>query len=163
MRQVACIVFALLLALQGVACGADNGSGKDTGGIPASAAKSTEKNAMKLRITANGKVMTATMADNETARDFVAMLPLTLTMDDLFGREKFATLPKAASQGGPRQHAYRVGQIAYWSPKNDVAIFYRHDGQTVPSPGLIILGEVDAGVEALGVSGRVTVTFELAQ
>lgn len=163
MKRMACMVFALLIALQGVACGADNRSGKDTGGIPASAAKSTEINSMKLRITANGKVMTATMADNQTARDFIAMLPLTLTMDDLFGREKFATLPKAASQGGPRQHAYRVGQIAYWSPKNDVAIFYRHDGQTTPSPGLIILGEIDAGVEALNVPGRVTVTFELAK
>jgi len=161
MKRLVYLVLALLLLLQGVACGADPGVGKESGA--ARAVKSSEKKAIKIRITANGKVMTATMADNQTARDFVAMLPLTLTMDDLFGREKFATLPKAASPGGPRQHAYRVGQIAFWSPKNDVAVFYRHDGQTVPNPGLIILGEIEAGVEALNVPGQVTVTFEAVQ
>lgn len=161
MKRFVCLVFALLLSLQGAAFGAAPGTGKDSGGTRA--AKPSEKEMMKIRITANGKAMTATVADNQTARDFVAMFPLTLTMDDLFQREKFATLPKAVSQDGPRERTYRVGQIVYWSPKNDVAIFYRHDGQTVQNPGTIVLGVVEDGVEALSVPGRVTVTFELAK
>lgn len=165
MKRLACLVFALLLSLQGVACGADPGTGKDSS--RAHAANDTEKETMKIKITAGGKVMTATMADNQTAKDFVALLPLTLTMDDLFEREKFAPLPRPVSQSGPRAFAFRVGQIAYWSPKNDVAVFYRHDGQTIPNPGIIVLGQIDtgtgAGVAALNVPGRVSVTFELAK
>lgn len=56
--------------------------------------------AMKLRLSVNTKVLTATLADNKTVRDFISLLPLTLTMNDLFGREKYARLPRAISQEG---------------------------------------------------------------
>lgn len=160
MKTLLCFVCALLLSLQGVAYGADPENGKYSGEAQAVQTKNTET--IKIRITANGQAMIATMANNETARDFVAMLPLTLTMDDLFQREKFATLPRTASHDGPRDFAFRVGQIVYWSPKNDVAIFYRHDGQTIPAPGIIVMGEIESGVEALNVPGQITVTFEIA-
>ena len=156
-------MFALLLSLQGVVFGTGDATGNNDEGNPSKTLTRTEKGKMKIRITANGKSMTATMADNETARDFVAMLPLTLAMGDLFEREKFGHLPKTLALSGPREQTYRVGQIGYWSPKNDVAIFYRHDGQTIPEPGIIVICEVDAGVESLDVPGRVTVTFEVAQ
>jgi hypothetical protein len=42
---------------------------------------------LKLDIKVVGKILTATMANNETARDFVSLLPLNLSMNDLFGRE----------------------------------------------------------------------------
>jgi hypothetical protein len=48
---------------------------------------------MKIKITIAGKVVTATLVDNETARDFVSLLPLNLSLNDLFGREKFGNLP----------------------------------------------------------------------
>jgi hypothetical protein len=41
-----------------------------------------------------------------------------------------------------------------------VAIFYRHDGQTIPSPGSILIAKADAGVEALNVPGSVNVTID---
>jgi hypothetical protein len=40
------------------------------------------------------------LADSEAARDFASLLPLTLSMNDLFRREKFATLPRAISEQG---------------------------------------------------------------
>jgi len=42
-----------------------------------------------------------------------------------------------------------------------VAIFYRHDGQTIPDPGIIVIGKMGAGVAALNVAGSVKVTVEL--
>ena len=87
--------------------------------------------------------------DNKTTQDFVSLLPLTLTMNDLFRREKFAHLPRAISKEGKRTHTYEVGDIAYWPPGPDVAIFYRHDGQEIPDPGIIVIGKIDSGVEAL--------------
>jgi hypothetical protein len=30
-----------------------------------------------------------------------------------------------------------------------VAIYYRQDGEEIPEPGIIMIGKIDAGVEAL--------------
>ena len=128
---------------------------------------SNEKNSkkpdrMKIKLTIKNRVITATLRDNKTAQDFVSLLPLSLTMNDLFSREKFGHLPRAISEGGERTHSYEVGQIVYWSPGPDVAIFYTHDRQAIPDPGIIVIGQLDSGVEALNVNGSVKVTIEVA-
>lgn len=120
-----------------------------------------QTDSMKIRLKVNDKIITATMIDSKTARDFISLLPLTLTMNDLFHREKFGHLPKAISTAGVRAHTYEVGEIVYWSPGPDVAIFYRHDGQKIPDPGIIVIGKIDSGVESLNVAGSVKVTIEL--
>ncbi len=115
---------------------------------------------MQIHLKIGDQVLAARLLDNEAARDFASLLPLTLTMNDLFRREKFGRLPRALAKGGKRTHCYEVGQLVYWSPGPDVAIFYRHDGQTIPDPGIIVLGNLDSGVEALQVSGSVMIGFE---
>jgi hypothetical protein len=75
--------------------------------------------------------------------------------------EEFAHLPRAISKEGKRTHTYEVGDFAYWAPGPDVAIFYRHDGQEIPDPGIIVIGKIDSGVEALNVPSSVEVTVEL--
>ena len=124
-------------------------------------ANSAEAESMKIRLTLNGTALTATLIDSETTRDFVSLLPLTLTMSDLFGREKFGHLPRAISEGGKRTRTYEVGDVIYWSPGPDVAIYYRHDGQPIPSPGIIVIGKMDSGVEALALPGSVRLMIEL--
>jgi hypothetical protein len=119
--------------------------------------------AMKIRLKVGNKVLTATLADNKAARDFVSLLPLTLNMNDLFGREKFGHLPRAISEEGKRTHTYAIGDIAYWSPGPDVAIYYQQDGEKIPDPGIIAIGKIDSGVEALNVRGSVKVTMELME
>ena len=92
-----------------------------------------------------------------------ALLPLTLNMNDLFGREKFGHLPRAISEEGKRTHTCAIGDIAYWSPGPDVAIYYQQDGEKIPDPGIIAIGKIDSGVEALNVRGSVKVTMELME
>ena len=136
------------------------------GPIARSADETTTTNqtpAMKIRLKVGNKVLTATLADNKTARDFVSLLPLTLNMNDLFGREKFGHLPRAISEEGKRTHTYEIGEIAYWSPGRDVAIYYQQDGEKIPDPGIIAIGKIDSGVEALNVRGSVKVTMELME
>lgn len=116
---------------------------------------------MKITLKIGDKTLAATLIDSKTSRDFVSLLPLTLTMNDLFGREKFAHLPRAISTEGKRTHASEVGNIAYWSPGSDVAVFYRNDGEKIPNPGLIIIGNIDSGMEAFNVPGSVKVQIEL--
>ncbi|MEU9919673.1 cyclophilin-like fold protein [Streptomyces sp. NPDC051001] len=104
---------------------------------------------MRIRLTAGETVLTATLDDNATARDFASLLPLTLQMNDLLEREKYGHLPRSLSPGGTPQFSYEIGNIIYWSPGPDIAIFYDHDGQSIPDPGISILGEIDSGADAL--------------
>jgi len=118
---------------------------------------------MKIRISIADKVVVATVADNTTARDFVSVLPLSMSMKDLFGREKYGDLPKALSENGPRKNTYEVGEIAYWSPDHQFAVYYNQDGESIPSPGVILIAKIDAGVEAFNVPGSVKVTIAVAK
>ncbi|MDX3453323.1 cyclophilin-like fold protein [Streptomyces sp. ME02-8801-2C] len=114
-------------------------------------------------MTAGGAVLHATLDDNPTARDFAALLPLTLPMNDLFKREKYAHLPRSLAAGGEPRSSYEIGNIAYWSPGPDIAIFYDQDGEFIPAPGIIVLGEIDSGAGALQkYDGAVDVTVEAA-
>ena len=115
---------------------------------------------MKITIQLPDKSITATLNDNETARDFVSLLPLTLTMGDVFGREKFAHLPRAISEGGRGTKTYEVGDVIYWSPGKDVAVYYRTDAKEIPDPGIIVMGKLDSGAELLDAPGSVKVTIE---
>ena len=144
------IAIALTAILGPIARSADNTTTKHT-------------SAVKIKLTIDNKILTATLADNATARDFASLLPLTLTMNDLFGREKFGHLPRAISDKGKRTHTYEIGDIAYWSPGPDVAIYYHHDGEQIPDPGIIVIGKIDSGVAPLNVRGSVKVAMELMQ
>jgi hypothetical protein len=115
---------------------------------------------VKIRIKVADKAIIATVANNETARDFVSVLPFSVSIKDLFGREKYGDLPKALSENGPSKNSYEVGDIAYWSPDRQFAVYYRHDGQSIPSPGIIPIARIDAGTEAFNVPGSIKVTIE---
>jgi hypothetical protein len=118
---------------------------------------------MKIRISIADKVVVATVADNATARDFVSVLPLSASMKDLFGREKYGDLPKALSGNGPRKNTFEVGDIAYWSPDHQFAVYYHQDGESIPLPGAIPIAKIDAGAEAFNVPGSVKVTIAVAK
>lgn len=115
----------------------------------------------KIRLKVGDTTITAKLKDGPTARDFISMLPLTLTMNDLYRREKFAPLPRPISTDGKHTHTYAVGDIAYWPPGPDIAIYYDHDGEIIPDPGVIIIGKLGTGVEALNVPGSLKVIIEL--
>ena len=115
---------------------------------------------MKIHLKFNGKVIPATLARNKTAQEFVAMLPLTITMHDLFKREKFGPLPRAISGKGRRTRACAVGDMVCWAPGPDLAIFHRHDGQKI-SGGFRVLGKLDFGAEEFSVPGPLEVTIEV--
>ena len=102
---------------------------------------------MKIRITLDGDVLTATLADNAATRDLVSLLPLTLTLRDYRGTEKVSELPSRLSTAGtPAGVDPEIGDITYYAPWGNLAIFYRDFGF---ANGLVKLGHIDAGVEKL--------------
>jgi len=113
---------------------------------------------MKIRLTVDGHSMTATLIDSPTSRDFINLLPLTLTLEDYASTEKIAYLPrKLSEEGAPAGVDPAVGDITYYVPWGNLALFYRDFGY---AKGLIKLGHIDDDMAAFNVSGSVKVTIE---
>jgi hypothetical protein len=114
---------------------------------------------MKINLRFPDKTLTATLYDTPTAGDFAAMLPLTLTLEDYSKTEKISDLPKKLTkEGAPAGATPSVGAIAYYAPWGNLALFYKDFGY---SEGLILLGNLDGGAEALRGRDSVEVTIEL--
>ncbi len=115
---------------------------------PSAAPAGQEDTFMQIRLRTGAGEATAHLYDNPTARDFVSLLPLTLTLHDLGGREKAGTLPRRLVDGHG-QAEYRAGRLGYWAPSHDLAVYYREDGFRVPAPGIVMIGEIETGVETI--------------
>jgi hypothetical protein len=114
---------------------------------------------MKVRISIDGKEATATLQDNPTARDFVSLLPLELTLEDYGETEKIAYPPrKLSTEGAPSGTKPSAGDLSYYAPWGNLAIF-RKDFRY--SDGLINLGRVDRGLDHLKTSGSFEVKIDL--
>lgn len=102
---------------------------------------------MKIRIKIGDEALSATIPDTETSRDFVSMLPLKLRLTDYAGSEKISDLPrKLPTKQAPIGYAPAVGDIAYYAPWGNLAVFYKNAGH---ANGLIQLGKLDGGIEKL--------------
>jgi hypothetical protein len=70
-------------------------------------------------------VITARLADNPTAHDLAAQLPLTLTFKDLNQVEKIAKLPRPLSMdGAPAGFDPDIRDIGYYAPSGDLVFYY---------------------------------------
>jgi hypothetical protein len=160
-------VAVAVLAVSLAACGSEDAADRSSPTSTAPAATpSSEPSAggavstdpagtVRIRLLVGGDVATATLEDSAAARDFAAMLPVTIDLRDLLGREKAGRLPRQLSmEGARREFDYQVGELAYWPPGNDLAIFYADDGQRIPQPGLVRLGTVDTGLEVIAAAGN---------
>ena len=115
---------------------------------------------MGIRIPAAGAELRGTLEDTATARDFAALLPLTLTLDDYAGAEKVADLPRRLdTTGAPPAHTGRPGDITYYAPWGNLALFH---GDGPDAPGLIRLGRLEPGAveELANLTGTVTIALD---
>jgi hypothetical protein len=113
---------------------------------------------MKIRLTVGDRSISATLVDSPTSRDFLSMLPLTITLEDYAVTEKIAYLDRRLSQeGAPAGVDPSAGDITYYAPWGNLALFYRDFGY---AKGLIKIGSIDDGMEVFTVPGSVTVTIE---
>lgn len=113
---------------------------------------------MKIRFTIDGKAIEATLLDNATARNFLSLLPMTLTLKDYASTEKIAYLPrKLSTAGAPEGVDPSIGDITYYAPWGNLAIFYKDFGY---ASGLVKLGRFDSDIEALSVPGSLEIAIE---
>ena len=120
---------------------------------PASTAK-------QINIVIGSKTFTATLADSETAEAFAALLPLTVTMNELNGNEKYhylsSSLPTAAYQPG----TIHAGDLMLYG-NNCLVLFYETFSSSYSYTRIGTLNATDGLAQALG-KNNVSVRFEAA-
>lgn len=130
-----------LLALL-AACGQPAETATATNTVNSSKAGASEVRAVTtIAIDAGTRRWTAKIVDSPSAREFLAQLPLNLTLTDYAATEKVATLPRPLTQdGAPAAVTPRAGEIGYYAPWGNIALYHK-DGPH--SPGLVVLGRID--------------------
>ena len=100
-----------------------------------------------IKITIADTVITARLADNATARDLAAQLPLTLTFKDFNQVEKIARLPRRLSvDGAPAGAAPDIGDIGYYAPSGNLVFYYGDVGYW---NGIVRIGRFDTTMELI--------------
>lgn len=112
----------------------------------------------KVRIVIGSHIIPVTLDDNATPRDFAALLPLSLTLEDYAANEKVATLPRKRSVAdAPAGTTPEAGDLCHYAPWGNLAIFHKPFAN---SAGLVRLGRIDAGVEIVRREGRMPARIE---
>lgn len=79
-----------------------------------------------ISLTIGDTQIRAELEQHAAAREFENLLPLSLAMEDYVGKEKIGFLPqKLATQGMQPYNGEAVGDLAYYAPWGNIAIFYR--------------------------------------
>ena len=111
-----------------------------------------------INIFIGSKTFTATLADSETGEAFAALLPLTVTMNELNGNEKYhylsSSLPTAAYQPG----TIHAGDLMLYG-NNCVVLFYETFNSSYSYTRIGAIDDPSGLASALG-SGNVSVRFE---
>ncbi|WP_319569362.1 cyclophilin-like fold protein [Cohaesibacter marisflavi] len=113
----------------------------------------------RVRFILANTTLTATLEDNSASRDFLAMLPVDVTLEDYASNEKiFYPEEKLSTTDVPDGIDPEPGDITYYAPWGDVALFYRDFRY---SAGLVRLGRFDEGaIKALSKSGSLKARIE---
>lgn len=114
-----------------------------------------------VKVHAGNQVMTAQLEDNPTTRAFMKKLPVTLHMQNLYGREMcYRYGANALPTGNLRSDSYQVGDIAYWPPRGSLVILYKQNGEHFERQQI---GHIASGAEMFANAGAMDVTFEAAE
>lgn len=98
---------------------------------------------MQILIDIEGqKPVMATLDSSPATLDLIKQLPMTLELTDYAGTEKIAYPPhKLSTQHAAKAYAGKAGDITYYAPWGNLAIFYR-DSDAGLANGLIYLGKL---------------------
>ena len=114
---------------------------------------------MKLKITIENKEFTATLNDSEATQELVKLLPMTVTMNELNGNEKYYDLPSKMPGRATNPGHANTGDLMIWSSRT-LVLFY---SGVSTSYSYIRLGKIDNTSklqEAVG-RGNIKITYEL--
>lgn len=158
-----CTVLSLILVFALSACGTTAPQNNEITGIDERSNENRSYESVegtRIKMTTDNAEVFIALNDSRAAADFVAMLPLELT---LIERNRFAkgmTLPEHLSSEEATTREYEIGDFGYWNAGPDLAIFYDDIyEQTIVE--VIPLGHAESGAELLA-NETGTVKLELS-
>jgi hypothetical protein len=125
--------------------------------------ETTESETATVRFTSGDASVDVTITpDNPTARDFLSMLPLTVSVEEFNGREKISTLPRNLEIAGSPGSDPKNGDLIYFIPWGNIGFYYNTDGIGY-SDQTIHLGTYNATPEQLARLEGSNVTIEVVK
>lgn len=115
------------------------------------------ENMLKIEIIVGSKTFSATLYDNESAKSFSDMLPLTLKMSELNGNEKYYYLDSKLPTDASRPSGIKTGDIMLYG-NSCIVLFYESFSTSYSYTPIGHIDDPSGLAEALG-SGSVEVTF----
>lgn len=153
-RKLLVLVSIILLSFSLSACGDNNKKTDSTPEVPEISEPEKEQS-MKLVI--NEKEFIAELQDNATTKALLAILPMTITMNDM-QHEKYYYLPNNLPTSPISPKTIKAGDIMLWG-SNCLVLFYESFST---SYSYTKIGHINntAGLAAAAGSGNVIVAFE---
>ena len=111
-----------------------------------------------IRIRIGDQELLATLDNSVAGRDFLSLLPMSLTLEDYANTEKVSDLPRRlTTDGAPEGYEPSEGDITYYAPWGNLAIFYRDFGY---ARGLVRLGRINGPLDPLTTKETSSVRIE---
>lgn len=119
-----------------------------------------EENAMpQLKIESGGQIFTATLLDNATTRALLEHLPMTVSMGELHGNEKYYYLPESLPANSQRPGNIHAGDLMLYG-SDCLVLFYEKFSSGYSYTRLGSIDDPSGLAAALG-HGTVDVTFQV--
>lgn len=132
---------------------ADTGTARDTDGKEKGKDMAAAK--LMIKVIANEKEILFELNDTSAARSFYEQLPLTAAVEKYSNNEKVFQPQKKLNCSKVQEGACPVGTIAYFSPWNNVCLYY---GDAPRYTGLYVMGKAVSGAELIrNLSGKIQI------
>lgn len=152
MKQVI-TVLSCFICLQPFAWGNKNNN------TTSSPDKTSNTDSMKIKITIGTNTFTATLYKNESAAAFKDKLPMTISMTELNGNEKYFDFPNSLPANASNPGTIQTGDLMLYG-SNTLVLFYKTFSTSYSYTRLARIDDPTGLGAALG-SGNITVKFEL--
>lgn len=124
----------------------------------------TPRTETPILVSFNETTLEAILYDTPEAEQFLAMLPLTVSMWNYGGRELYGGIPGEITPASQGQLFFDDGDITYCNQNNTVAIFYAQTERPNLTMEVIPMGRVVSGLDVfLQMSEDADVTFSPAE
>ena len=111
----------------------------------------------KIKLTVNSLIFTATLLDNNSAKAFKEMLPITVNMVELNNNEKYFDLPNSLPTNSSNPQAINSGDLMLYGSKT-LVLFYKTFSTSYSYTRLGKIDDTTGLATALG-SRNVTITI----
>jgi hypothetical protein len=113
----------------------------------------------KMKIKIGNSVFSATLHDNATAAAFKALLPITVSMIELNGNEKYVDLPHNLITNASNPGTIQAGDLMLYG-SSTLVLFYKSFSTSYSYTRIGHIDNIAGLVAALG-TGNIAVTYEL--